>query len=80
MNNKTPITKREVSKRTITALVAMLLLFALLAGRLAYLQLFNYEGMRDKVLEQYSSTTTGSSMPPTQKIRLDLYQPKKSSS
>lgn len=56
MNNKTPITKREVSKRTITALVAMLLLFALLAGRLAYLQLFNYEGMRDKVLEQYSST------------------------
>lgn len=54
---KTPeVTKRDVSKRTLVMFVAIILVFCILAGRLAYLQLINYEGMRDRVLDQYSST------------------------
>ncbi len=56
MRNTTEVTKRDVAKRTVIVFVVMLLVFCFLAGRLAYLQLINYEGYRNKLLNQYSST------------------------
>lgn len=56
MKNTPEVTKRDVSKRTLIVFVSIVLAFCVLAGRLAYLQLINYEGMRDKLLDQYSST------------------------
>lgn len=56
MNNNSKTIQKQVLNRTLVALVAILVLFGILAGRLAYLQLINYAELRNKVLQQYSST------------------------
>lgn len=56
MNNNSKTIQKQVLNRTMVALVAILVLFGILAGRLAYLQLINYADLRNKVLQQYSST------------------------
>lgn len=53
MADKNTITKRDVTRRCISALVVVLLLFGVIAARLAYLQLLDYEEMRGKVMDQY---------------------------
>lgn len=53
MISDSTITKRDVTRRCFSALMAVLLLFCALAGRLAYLQLFNYEDMRNEAMNQY---------------------------
>lgn len=52
------ITKRDVTRRCLFALMAILVLFAGLASRLAYLQLFDYDEMRNQVMEQYYNRFT----------------------
>jgi len=56
MKKKNITPQKQVLNRTTVALIVMLLVFALVAGRLAYLQLIDYADLRNKVLEQYSST------------------------
>lgn len=56
MNNNSKTIQKGVISRTMVALIALIVLFAVIAGRLAYLQLINYSELRNKVLEQYSST------------------------
>ncbi len=56
MKKYASITKKDVTIRCFSALAVVVLLFSILAGRLAYLQLMDYEEMREMVLEQYSST------------------------
>ncbi len=50
------ITKQDVTRRCFSALAVLILLFCGIAARLAYLQLMDYEDMRNQVLDQYSST------------------------
>ncbi len=56
MSNKNNLSRRGVTRRVTVAVVAILLAFAMMAGRLAYLQLMNYEDMRSSALSQYSSS------------------------
>ncbi len=58
MKKKIITPQKQVLNRTTVALIAILVLFALIAGRLAYLQLIDYEELRNKVLKQYSSVLT----------------------
>ena len=56
MKTTTEVTKRDVSRRTLAVLVALVVGFTAIAGRLAYMQLVDYRDNREKVLDQYSST------------------------
>lgn len=56
MKKKNITPQKQVHRRTMFALIALLVAFAAVAGRLAYLQLIDYADLRNKVLEQYSST------------------------
>ncbi len=56
MKKHVSITQKDVTIRCFAALAVILLFFVGLGANLAYLQLMDYEEMREKVLEQYSST------------------------
>ncbi len=56
MSENKNLSRRGVTRRITVAVVAILAAFAVIAGRLAYLQLVNYEDMRSHALNQYSST------------------------
>lgn len=56
MRSNSPITKRDITRRCFAALAAIVVLFAGLASRLAYLQLVDYEEYRNMVTDQYSSS------------------------
>ena len=58
MKTLVDITKEDVKRRCFAALAVVILLFGGLSARLAYLQLMDYEEMRNQVLDQYSSTMT----------------------
>lgn len=58
MKTLVDITKGDVKRRCFAALAVVILLFGGLSARLAYLQLMDYEEMRNQVLDQYSSTMT----------------------
>lgn len=58
MKNNTEITKRDISRRTLAVFMAIVIAFVGLVGRIAYIQFTDYKGLKDKVLEQYSSVIT----------------------
>lgn len=58
MKNNAEITKRDISRRTLAVFMAIVIAFVGLAGRIAYIQFTDYKGLKDKVLEQYSSVIT----------------------
>lgn len=56
MEKNNNLSRRGVTRRITVAIVAMALAFAAIAGRLAYLQLVNYEDLRAHALNQYSTS------------------------
>ncbi len=56
MTNNSNLSRRGVTRRILVMTCAIIVIFAFMCGRLAYLQLFNYEDLRSNALNQYSST------------------------
>ncbi len=56
MKNNSNLSRRGVTRRIIVMTCAIMVIFAFMCGRLAYLQLVDYEGYRSNALSQYSTT------------------------